>query len=118
MCKTATCEGGSTTFNHTATRLSNQNATAFRNTYANNQNLLEFTGNYSKTIGKHRFGAVLGGYSWQDATYEEFAANNWDFPTDAYDWNNLGAGGALQKGQAGMSSARRTNGSSPVSSAG
>ncbi|PSL34258.1 SusC/RagA family TonB-linked outer membrane protein [Dyadobacter jiangsuensis] len=98
-------EGGSTTFNHTATRLSNQNATAFRNTYANNENLLEFTGNYSKTIGKHRF-SLLGGYSWQDATYEAFAANNWDFPTDAYDWNNLGAGGALQKGQAGMSSTK------------
>ena len=48
----------------------------------------------------------MGGYSWQDATYEEFRASNWDFPTDAYDWNNLGAGGALQKGQAAMSSAK------------
>ncbi len=98
-------EGGSTTFNHTSTRLGNQNGTAFRNTYANNENLLELTGNYSKTIGKHRF-SVLGGYSWQDATYEAFAASNWDFPTDAYDWNNLGAGGALQKGQAAMSSTK------------
>jgi hypothetical protein len=52
-------EGGSTTFNHTATRLSNQNSTAFRNTYANNENLLEFTGNYSKTIGKHRFSYLV-----------------------------------------------------------
>jgi hypothetical protein len=49
---------------------------------------------------------LLGGYSWQDATYEDFSASNWDFPTDAYDWNNLGAGGALQKGQAGMSSTK------------
>ncbi|MCF0061660.1 SusC/RagA family TonB-linked outer membrane protein [Dyadobacter chenwenxiniae] len=96
-------EGGSTTFNHTATRLSNQNSTAFRSTDANNENLLEFTGNYAKTFGKHRF-TLLGGYSWQDATFEEFSASNWDFPTDAYDWNNLGAGGALQKGQAGMAS--------------
>lgn len=98
-------EGGSTTFNHTATRLSNQNSTAFRSTNANNENLLELTGNYAKTFGKHRF-TLLGGYSWQDATYEAFSANNWDFPTDAYDWNNLGAGGALQKGQAGMSSTK------------
>ena len=98
-------DGGSTTFNHTNTRLNNQNATAFRSTYANTENLLEFTGNYSKSIGKHRV-TVLGGYSWQDATYEEFRASNWDFPTDAYDWNNLGAGGALQKGQAAMSSAK------------
>ncbi|WP_026631184.1 SusC/RagA family TonB-linked outer membrane protein [Dyadobacter alkalitolerans] len=98
-------EGGSTTFNHTATRLSNQNATAFRGTQANNENLLELTGNYAKSFGKHRF-TLLGGYSWQDATYEAFSASNWDFPTDAYDWNNLGAGGALQKGQAGMSSTK------------
>jgi TonB-linked SusC/RagA family outer membrane protein len=96
-------EGGSTSFNHTNTLLNNQNATAYRNTYANNENLLEFTGNYAKSFGKHRF-TLLGGYSWQDATYETFSASNWDFPTDAYDWNNLGAGGALQKGQAGMSS--------------
>ena len=97
--------GGSTTFLHTATRLNNQNATAFRNTNANNENLLEFTGNYAKSFGKHRF-TLLGGYSWQDATYEAFDASNWDFPTDAYDWNNLGAGGALQKGQAAMSSTK------------
>ncbi|WP_215234267.1 SusC/RagA family TonB-linked outer membrane protein [Dyadobacter linearis] len=98
-------EGGSTTFNHTATRLSNQNGTAYRGTYANNENLLELTGNYAKSFGKHRF-TLLGGYSWQDATYESFSASNWDFPTDAYDWNNLGAGGALQKGQAGMGSTK------------
>ncbi|MCE7061865.1 SusC/RagA family TonB-linked outer membrane protein [Dyadobacter sp. CY343] len=98
-------EGGSTTFNHTATRLSNQNSTAYRSTYANNENLLEFTGNYAKSFGKHRF-TLLGGYSWQDATYESFSASNWDFPTDAYDWNNLGAGGALQKGQAAMGSTK------------
>ena len=98
-------EGGSTTFNHTNTILSNQNATAYRNTYANNENLLEFTGNYAKSFGKNRF-TLLGGYSWQDATYEAFSASNWDFPTDAYDWNNLGAGGALQKGQAAMGSTK------------
>jgi TonB-linked SusC/RagA family outer membrane protein len=98
-------EGGSTTFNHTNTRLSNQNATAYRGTNARDQNLLEFTGNYAKSFGKHRF-TLLGGYSWQDETYEDFSASNWDFPTDAYDWNNLGAGGALQKGQAGMGSTK------------
>lgn len=98
-------EGGSTSFRHTNTILSNQNGTAYRNTYANDENLLELTGNYAKTFGKSRF-TLLGGYSWQDATYEAFSASNWDFPTDAYDWNNLGAGGALQKGQAGMGSTK------------
>jgi TonB-linked SusC/RagA family outer membrane protein len=98
-------EGNSTTFKHTNTRLSNQNATAGRFTSANDEKLLELTGNYAKSFGKHRF-TLLGGYSWQDATYESFSASNWDFPTDAYDWNNLGAGGALQKGQASMGSTK------------
>ncbi|TDE11622.1 SusC/RagA family TonB-linked outer membrane protein [Dyadobacter psychrotolerans] len=98
-------DGYSTTFNHTNTRLSNQNATAGRSTTANDEKLLELTGNYAKSFGKHRF-TLLGGYSYQQAVYEAFSASNWDFPTDAYDWNNLGAGGALQKGQAAMSSTK------------
>ena len=66
---------------------------------------MEFTTNYNKAVGDHYF-TLLGGYSWQDATYEDFNASNWDFPTDLYKWNNLGAGGALQAGQAGMGSSK------------
>jgi len=95
--------GNSTTFKHTNTRLNNQNGTASRSTSAYNENLVELTANYNHTIGKNYF-TLLGGYSWQDATYEDFYASNWDFPTDLYQWNNLGAGGALQAGQAAMGS--------------
>jgi TonB-linked SusC/RagA family outer membrane protein len=95
--------GSSTSFNHTNTWLNNRNGTASRGASARVENLLELTANYSKTISRHRFSA-LGGYSWQDATNEGFNMNNWDFPTDAYTWNNMGAGGALQNGLAGMSS--------------
>ncbi|GAA4442970.1 TonB-dependent receptor [Pontibacter saemangeumensis] len=95
--------GYATTFEHTDTWLNNRNSNANRSTDAERRNLLELTSNYSKTIDKHRF-TVLGGYSWQDETAEGFNASNWNFPTDAYGWNNLGAGQALQAGQAGMGS--------------
>ncbi|GAB3655604.1 TonB-dependent receptor [Echinicola sediminis] len=97
--------GYATTFDHTNTRLNNQNGTASRSTSAYNESLLEFTTNYNKVLGNHYF-TLLGGYSWQDATYEDFSASNWGFPTDLYGWNNLGAGGALQAGQAGMGSSK------------
>jgi TonB-linked SusC/RagA family outer membrane protein len=95
--------GTSTTFNHVNTTKAQLNGTASRSTYANNENLVEFTGNYTKSIGKHNF-SLLGGYSWQDAVYETFSAYNYDFPTDAYTWNKLEAGSALQRGLATMSS--------------
>ncbi|QDH80372.1 TonB-dependent receptor [Echinicola soli] len=97
--------GYATSFDHTNTRLNNQNGTASRSTSAYNENLLEFTTNYNKTVGDHYF-TLLGGYSWQDATYEDFFASNWNFPTDLYTWNNLGAGAALQSGQADMGSSK------------
>lgn len=97
--------GYATSFEHTNTRLNNQDGTASRSTSAYNENLMELTANYNHTVGSHYF-TVLGGYSWQDATYEDFFASNWDFPTDLYKWNNLGAGGALQAGQAGMGSTK------------
>ncbi|QCR24965.1 SusC/RagA family TonB-linked outer membrane protein [Pontibacter sp. SGAir0037] len=95
--------GGYTTFNHTDTWLNNRNSNASRSTTASRQNLLELTTSYSESFDKHHV-SVLGGYSWQDDTYEDFNASNWDFPTDAYGWNNLGVGQALQRGQAGMGS--------------
>lgn len=95
--------GYATTFDHADTWLNNRSSNANRSTDAERRNLLELTSNYSKTINKHRF-TVLGGYSWQDETSEGFNASNWNFPTDAYGWNNLGAGQGLQSGQAGMGS--------------
>ncbi|MCH7415443.1 TonB-dependent receptor [Belliella sp. R4-6] len=97
--------GGATTFSHTDTWLNNRNSSANRSTNAYNENLVELTGNYSKSIGKNYF-TVLGGYSWQDAVYEAFEASNWNFPTDLYTWNNLGAGAALANGQAAMGSTK------------
>ncbi|WP_207436081.1 SusC/RagA family TonB-linked outer membrane protein [Sabulibacter ruber] len=95
--------GYASTFNHSDTWLDNRNSNAGRSTGASRSNLLELTSNYAKTIGAHSF-SVLGGYSWQDETNEGFNADNWNFPTDAYGWNNLGVGQAVQSGLASMDS--------------
>lgn len=95
--------GYSTSFNHVSTIKGGLNGTAGRSTNANNENLLELTANYLKNINKHHF-TVLGGYSWQDAVYEDFNVYNFDFPSDAYSYNKLEAGSALQRGLATMTS--------------
>ena len=95
--------GNSTTFDHVNTTKSQLNGTASRSTYSNKENLIELTANYVKSINNHNF-TLLGGYSWQDATFENFSAYNFDFPTDAYTWNQLEAGSALKRGLAEMTS--------------
>lgn len=95
--------GSSTTFEHVNTTKSKLNGTASRSTTAITENLVEFTTNYSKSIGHHNF-SILGGYSWQDAVNENFYAYNFNFPTDAYSYNNLQTGAALKEGKADMTS--------------
>jgi len=95
--------GSSTTFDHVNTTKSQLNGTASRSTNSTSENLVEFTGNYSKSIGDHNF-SILGGYSWQDAVNESFYAYNFNFPTDTYSYNNLETGAALKEGRAEMTS--------------
>ena len=49
------------------------------------------------------------GYNYQYNVNEGFGANNYDYPTDFYLWNNLGLGTALKDGKAGMSSYKNDN---------
>ncbi|GBU07591.1 SusC/RagA family TonB-linked outer membrane protein [Bacteroidales bacterium] len=56
-----------------------------------NDYLMDLTANYTKVIANHNFTA-LGGYSYQEFSYEGFNAANSDFITDAFLYNNLGAG--------------------------
>ncbi len=68
---------------------------------------LELTSRYDKNIdNKHRLSA-LAGYSYQYEMYESLYASNYDFPTDAYLYNNLDAGAALIDGKAGMGSSKQ-----------
>jgi iron complex outermembrane receptor protein len=47
--------------------------------------------NYNKTLGQHNISA-LAGYSYFDNMYEGFGAQRSGFVTDAFGYNNLGAG--------------------------
>lgn len=39
---------------------------------------------------------ALVGYSYQYYKWEQNYSNNYDFPTDFYQWNNMGIGQALK----------------------
>jgi iron complex outermembrane receptor protein len=59
-----------------------------------NSKLFEATLTFDKTFGNHKVNAIAG-YSYQDFTREEFTAQNRNFATDLFTWNNLGAGNNL-----------------------
>lgn len=59
--------------------------------YDKSDYLLELTGTYTKTFGKHSLNALVG-YSFQRFTDKLLGAENNDFITDAFKYNNLGAG--------------------------
>lgn len=63
-----------------------------------NDRTLETTLNYASIFeGVHSVTAMTG-YSYQDFTYETFEASNRYFITDAFGYNNLGAGLHVQQG--------------------
>ncbi|MCW3807980.1 SusC/RagA family TonB-linked outer membrane protein [Plebeiibacterium marinum] len=75
----------------------------------------DYVGNYGelsaslkKSIGAHRFTALVG-YNYEDNTYQNFWANNKYFPSDAYTYNSLGIGKGLGEGEAGMGSGKSTD---------
>ncbi|SMO39802.1 SusC/RagA family TonB-linked outer membrane protein [Gracilimonas mengyeensis] len=62
------------------------------------EQLLELTGEYTNTFyGSHDID-VLGGYSYQENMFKENWMQNWDFPTDAFTYNNIGIGKAFKEG--------------------
>ncbi|HEU5145363.1 MAG TPA: SusC/RagA family TonB-linked outer membrane protein [Chryseosolibacter sp.] len=52
----------------------------------------EWTGNYNTTIADNHDIKLLGGYSYQEFNNAGFWAENSDFPSDAFTYNNLDAG--------------------------
>ncbi|HEX8017075.1 MAG TPA: SusC/RagA family TonB-linked outer membrane protein, partial [Flavobacterium sp.] len=88
---------------HYSNTLNGRNGVASRDTGATDSDYVEITSKYHKNFDKHEL-TVLGGYSYQYTVNEGFSANNYDFPTDAFSYNNLEAGNALTDGNAGMGS--------------
>lgn len=65
---------------------------------------LEWLGNYNTQFGKHDV-RVVGGYSYQEFNNQGFWAENMNFPSDAFGYNNLDAGDwNLETGRLGMDS--------------
>ncbi|MBD0258934.1 MAG: SusC/RagA family TonB-linked outer membrane protein, partial [Cytophagales bacterium] len=67
---------------------------------------LEWIGNYSLMRNRHDF-SLMGGYSYQEFNNRSFWAENANFPTDAYMYNNLDEGNWQEaRGREGMDSRR------------
>jgi len=92
--KTSSLSGYYETFDHKSSVNNNRPGTATRSTTAGRDDLVEFTTDYSKTFGDHRFTA-LAGYSYQYSVAEGFNATNSNFTSDLFTWNRLEAGDAL-----------------------
>ena len=96
------------TKNHVSTTKNGLQGYASRGTDDYVGNYGQFTVNYDNKIGDHSF-TVLGGYNYEDNTYEGFYATNRNFPTDLYTYNNLGIGQGLPLGEAGMGSSKSSD---------
>jgi TonB-dependent starch-binding outer membrane protein SusC len=93
---------------HYSTLRDGRNGFASRGTTRSEENLLELTANYQKTINDHDLTA-LAGYSWRETSYQDYWMQNWDFPTDDFSYNNMGAGLALARGEAPQNSYQSRN---------
>ncbi|WP_262250117.1 SusC/RagA family TonB-linked outer membrane protein [Parapedobacter soli] len=74
---------------------------ASRGSYRSQDNLFELTADYRKVISDHEL-TVLGGYTWRYLNTENYWMQNWNFPSDDFLYNNMGAGLALRDGQANL----------------
>ncbi len=93
---------------HYSTIHDGRNGYASRGTTRLQEDLMELTGQYNKSLGNHNLSG-LAGYGWREYTLEDYYMQNYDFPTDDYTYNNIGAGLALSRGQARESSYQSQN---------
>ncbi len=97
--------GYSETKKHISTTRDGRNGYASIGDDENIYRFLELTGEYKKNINDHEF-SVLGGYAYQENEWLGSWLQNYDFPTDAFGYANIGTGKALAEGKAAMGSYR------------
>ncbi|HZK92890.1 MAG TPA: SusC/RagA family TonB-linked outer membrane protein [Prolixibacteraceae bacterium] len=95
--------GYSESKNHISTIRDGKNGYASKGSNYRAENLLEITSQYRAQIGGNVFTGLVG-YSYQDIQKEDDYMQNWDFPSDDYTYNNMGAGAAILRGEAVISS--------------
>lgn len=96
------------TKNHWSTARNGRNGFASRGSTRNEDDLFEFTADYLRDFGGHSV-TLLAGYTWRKYNTQNYWMQNWDFPTDDFTYNNIGAGLALRRGQAPESSYQEEN---------
>ncbi|HLO58427.1 MAG TPA: SusC/RagA family TonB-linked outer membrane protein [Bacteroidales bacterium] len=69
---------------------------ASKGSHYSESNQLEVTSKYEKMVQNIHHISALVGYSYQYDKYESMSASNYDFPTDAYLYNNIYMGAALK----------------------
>jgi hypothetical protein len=90
--------GYAETKQHISTLRDGRNGYVSTDTRESLDKLAEITAEYFKAIGKHQF-KVLAGYSYQERSFERLTMENWDFPTDMFDWHNIALGEAAKDGK-------------------
>lgn len=105
---TTTTDGYYQTKQHVSTTKNGKNGYAYRKDTDFTNNMAELTANYQKSFGKHSLNALVG-YNYEDNTNTFLQVDNYDFPTDAYSYNKLEAGKALQRGEATMTSEKTSD---------
>jgi TonB-linked SusC/RagA family outer membrane protein len=89
--------GYAETKQHASTLRDNRNGYAREGGRETIDRLTELTAEYSRSLSKHNF-TLLGGYSYQENHYNDHFMENWDFPTDIFDWHSIQLGRAISSG--------------------
>ena len=96
------------TSKHYSQKLNYHTGYASQSMGRNQSDNLELTSRYKHQWGEHRFEGMVG-YSYQQNVYESFYANNTNFMSDFFEYNNLGIGEYLKDGKAGMGSGKSSD---------
>jgi len=86
-----------------------KNGLAERNTNESKSALFETTAKYNGSLNESVNMSALGGYSYQESSYEAFSAKGGDFLTDAFTYNNLEAGLDFKNGLGEIKSKKNSN---------
>ncbi|MFC0875494.1 SusC/RagA family TonB-linked outer membrane protein [Saccharicrinis sp. FJH2] len=89
-------------------KMENHTGYAYHSLADSRTDYLDLTSKYNAHFNEHRLDALIG-YSYQYNVNEGFNANNFDFQNDFFEYNNIGVGSALKKGDAGMGSYKNDN---------
>lgn len=83
--------GNYKTFKHQTTTINNYNGYASRRSESSRNDLLELTGQYTKSIQEHNI-SIVGGYTYDYNWYDKFEMKNNNFPLDIYEFYDLDQG--------------------------